>query len=60
MRTLTDEEVQWKRDGDQDYQEIIRRCHASLEAVEALTDVAAINGPRIDISGIGPLYRTRM
>jgi hypothetical protein len=28
--------------------------------VEALTDVAAINGPRIDISGIGPLYRTRM
>jgi phenylacetic acid degradation protein len=60
MRTLTDEEVQWKRDGDQDYQEIIRRCHASLEAVEALTDVTAINGPRIDISGIGPLYRTRM
>jgi len=59
MRELKDEEIQWKRDGDQDYQEIIRRCHASLEAVEALTDVAAINGPRIDIPGIGPLYKTR-
>ena len=58
-RALKDEEIQWKRDGDQDYQGIIRRCHASFEAVEALTDVSAVAGPRIDIPGIGPLYKSR-
>lgn len=59
LRDLTEQEIQWKRDGDQDYQGIIRRSHASLEEVEALTDVSAVDGPRIDAPGIPPLYQTR-
>jgi len=58
LRDLTEQELQWKRDGDEDYQNIIRRCHASLELVEALT---AIDGEavRIGIDGVPPLYKIR-
>jgi phenylacetic acid degradation protein len=59
LRDLNDEEIQWKHDGDQDYQGIIRRSHRSLEHVEALTDVSSVTGPRIDAPGIPPLYKTR-
>lgn len=58
LRDLTDEEIDWKRQGDQDYQNIIRRSHASLEAVEALARIDS-DAPRIDAGGVPPLYRTR-
>lgn len=58
LRDLTDKEIDWKRKGDQDYQNIIRRCHASLEEVDALTGIDS-DAPRIDADGVLPLYRTR-
>ena len=58
MRELTAEEIAWKRDGDDDYVEISRRSHASLELVEALTEPDG-HGPRISIDGISPMFTIR-
>ena len=59
LRDVRDEEVEWKRLGDQDYQNIVRRSHASLERVEPLTHIDNIDEPRIKLAGIPPLYKTR-
>jgi phenylacetic acid degradation protein len=58
LRDLTDEEIEWKRLGDEDYQGIIRRSRASLKKVRPLTSIDS-DEPRIKASGIPPLYRTR-
>jgi len=58
LRDLTEEEIEWKRQGDEDYQNIIRRSHASLEAVDALTGIAS-DAARVDIDGVPPLYQMR-
>lgn len=58
LRDLTDEEIEWKRLGDLDYQNIIRRSRESLEAVEPLTGIDS-DATRIKIDGVPPLYRYR-
>jgi phenylacetic acid degradation protein len=58
LRSLTDEEIAWKRSGDQEYQGIIRRSHATLERVEALT-VSETDGPRLRLGGVQPLHVAR-
>ena len=59
VRELTDEEIAWKREGDEDYQSLIRRCLASMKRVEPLTEIDNIDEPRIAIDGIPALYKTR-
>ena len=59
VRQLNDEEIAWKRGGDEDYQDLIRRCHESLERVEPLTEIDNLNGPRIKIDGVPALYKAR-
>ena len=59
VRELTDEEIAWKREGDEDYQSLIRRCLASMTRVEPLTEIDNIDEPRIAIDGIPALYKTR-
>ena len=58
LRELTEEEIAWKRSGDDDYVEISRRSHASLELVEALTEPDA-EGVRMNVDGISPLFKVR-
>ena len=59
LRDLRDEEIEWKRAGDEDYQNIMRRSHASLERVRPLTRIDNMDEPRIKAGGIPPLYQTR-
>ena len=58
LRELTQEEIDWKWTGVEEYLRIVRRSHASLEKVEALTD-ADFEGPRIQLEGAKPLYKVR-
>lgn len=59
LRELKEEEITWKRGGDEDYQSLIRRCHASLRRVKPLTEVDDPETPRIAIDGVPALYKTR-
>lgn len=43
-RSLSQQEVDWKTRGTQEYQELTRRCQASLIKTEALTEVEADRG----------------
>jgi len=47
-RQLSDKEVEWKTRGTHEYQQLTRRCHASLLRAEALTEVEAERG-RIEL-----------
>ena len=59
IRQLTDEEIGWKRQGDDDYQSLIRRCQASMERVQPLTEIDNPDEARIFVEGIPALYKTR-
>lgn len=58
LRELTDEEIDWKWTGVEEYLRLIRRSHDTLELVEPLTE-ANFDGPRIKIEGAKPLYQVR-
>jgi phenylacetic acid degradation protein len=59
LRDLTEQELEWKGKGDQDYQEIIRRSHATLEKVTPLTSIEDTENARITEPGIPPLYQIK-
>ena len=59
VREVREDELVWKRQGDEDYRNIARRSLASLTPVEALTALPAGNGPRIRVPGAPPLYTLR-
>ena len=46
-RPLSDKEIEWKTRGTLEYQQLAKRCHASLERVRALTE-AETDRRRID------------
>lgn len=56
---VSDEELRWKQLGDEDYQDIIRRSHASLKRVQPLTSIENTDKPRVRMEGIPPLYKYR-
>ena len=56
---VSDEELRWKKLGDKDYQNIIRRCHASLKQVQPLESIDNPDKPRARIKGIPPLSKYR-
>ena len=51
-RELNAEEIAWKLEGTRTYQELTRRCHASLRQVEPLpapeTDRPALHAPKVE------------
>ncbi|GGO79147.1 phenylacetic acid degradation protein PaaY [Marinobacterium nitratireducens] len=57
LRTLSDDEVSWKSKGTSEYQLLTRRCLASLEACEPLTEVET-DRPRLAADGVVPKYRS--
>lgn len=58
LRDLTEEEIEWKKTADLDYQGLARRSHESLEVVEALTELDD-DDLRMRIDGSVPLYQYR-
>lgn len=56
---VSDEELRWKQLGDEDYQDIIHRSHASLKRVQPLTSIENAHEPRVRMEGIPPLYKYR-
>ena len=58
IRELSDEEIAWKEEGTATYQQLTRRCLASLQETEPLTEVEP-DRKRIDVAEIQPLYKLR-
>ena len=56
---VSEEELAWKAEGDEDYQKIIKRSHATLKRVEPLSNSENIRHPRIKIKGIPPLHKIK-
>ena len=57
-RQLDDEEVAWKQEGTRTYQDLTRRCLASLVEVQPLP-AAEENRPRLQSPDVRPLIATR-
>lgn len=58
LRELTDEEIQWKHEGTLTYQELTRRCQASLREVEPLSEPEP-GRQRLNIECVEPLYKLK-
>jgi len=53
IRSVREEEVQWKSQGTEEYQQLVNRCRLSLERVEPLAEPEP-DRPRIDSSEFKP------
>ncbi len=58
VRELSDEEIDWKRQGTQDYQRLTQRCFESMQAVAPLQAVEA-DRPTLELADSVPLYRLK-
>lgn len=58
LRALSDEEIAWKSDGTRTYQDLTRRCLATMEETTPLTAVEA-NRQRIQVPDIVPLVELK-
>ena len=58
MRALSDEEITWKTDGTRTYQDLTRRCLATLHETVPLTAVEP-DRKRIEMPDVVPLVATR-
>lgn len=59
MRDLTDREIEWKRSGTRDYQNLTLRCLATFEERDAL-EAPEPGRQRLSLKGVSePLYKTR-
>ena len=52
-RQLSDQEVDWKSNGTLEYQNLTKRCHASLKQVQPLAEIQ-LNRPRFNVSNHRP------
>lgn len=58
LRQVSEHEAAWKIIGTRTYQDLTRRCHATLVETDALSAVEP-NRKRIDIPGVVPLAESR-
>ena len=58
MRPVTEDEIRWKREGTETYQDLARRCRASLVEVSPLAEEEA-DRPRLQVGGPKTLVATR-
>ncbi|MBI1245590.1 MAG: phenylacetic acid degradation protein PaaY [Alphaproteobacteria bacterium] len=59
MRELTDREIEWKRSGTRDYQNLTLRCLATFEECDAL-EAPEPGRQRLSLKGVSePLYKTK-
>jgi phenylacetic acid degradation protein len=54
MRELTEQEIAWKLEGTLVYQELSRRCLASMQEVNPLHELD-YNRPRLNVPDVKPL-----
>ena len=54
VRALSDEEIRWKSDGTRTYQDLTRRCLATLVETDPLTEVEP-DRPRFEMPDVIPL-----
>ena len=54
LRTLTDEEIVWKSDGTRTYQDLTRRCLATMVETDPLTEMEP-GRKRFEMPGVVPL-----
>jgi phenylacetic acid degradation protein len=57
-RDLSEQEIAWKLEGTRTYQELTRRCHASLREVAPLAEPEA-DRPRVQCTVVEPLIATK-
>jgi phenylacetic acid degradation protein len=55
VRTLGDDDIEWKRTGTLSYQQLTRRCLATMRATEPLTEPEP-DRHRIELSEVVPLH----
>ena len=55
VRELTAHEIEWKRSGTLSYQELTRRCLATMKQTDPLTEPEP-NRPRIELAEVLPLH----
>lgn len=58
MRPLSEDEMRWKLEGTQTYQDLTRRCQASLVEVAPLAEIEA-NRPALPMGKVKPLVATK-
>lgn len=58
VRPLSEDEVRWKLEGTQTYQELTRRCQASLVEVAPLAEIEA-DRPTLPMGKVKPLVATK-
>ena len=58
VRQITEQELQWKTEGTQVYQQLTRRCLATLRPVAPLTE-AEPDRKRLQPAAIEPLYKLK-
>lgn len=58
VRPLSEDEMRWKLEGTQTYQELTRRCQASLVEVAPLAEIEA-NRPALPMGKVKPLVATK-
>lgn len=58
LRPLTEQEISWKLQGTQQYQDLARRCQASLTEVEPLSEIEA-DRPILPAALLQPLVATK-
>ena len=56
-RSVSDQDIAWKNQGTLEYQQLSRRCHASLKVCVPLTQPEA-DRPRIRVSDIKPKHQS--
>jgi phenylacetic acid degradation protein len=58
LRPLTEQEIEWKAKGTDEYQRIARRSRATMEVVESLSEVEP-DRPGLDTGDRQPLYKAK-
>lgn len=58
VRPLTEDEIRWKRAGTETYQELTRRCQASLTEVQPLAEEEP-DRPRLQAGEVAPLIAVK-
>ena len=58
VRQVTDDELSWKEEGTRGYQNLARRCLATMHETDAL-DEAEPGRPSLPAPRVDPLYKAR-
>ena len=58
LRELTEQEIAWKREGTHTYQDLTKRCRASMKEVQPLQEIEA-DRPKLKAPAVEPLIAAK-